>query len=300
MSRMGAAPSVAILILTLDQRESTLRVLDSLRTELGRGVTILLWDNGSSDGTAEAVRRSFPDVIVHGSPENRGVAGGRNAVARLAVERLAPTHLLFLDNDMVVTPGFVRELLAPFASDARVAQTQAKLRLIDEPELLNDGGGFNLSFWLARTEPVGFREVDRGQRDQVRQCLPCGGAMAVRTDVFRELGGFDEVFNPYGPEDLDFSLRVRDRGYLALYVPSAMAYHAETGTFEGGRYTETYARYKARNWLVLMRRHARLHQQAAFFVLGLPYLAVRMLVKEGPRKGLSVLRGWVRGAVGKA
>jgi GT2 family glycosyltransferase len=292
-------PTVAVLILTLNQKQSTLRTLGSLIPQVGPGVRVLLWDNASTDGTAEAVRKRYPDVVVHESSENLGVAGGRNAAARFAGEQFAPTHFLFLDNDMVVAEGFVRELLEPFRTDPKLGQTQAKLRLMDEPELLNDGGGFRISFWLARTSPTGFREEDRGQRDQVRPAICCGGAMMVRADVFRELGGFDEVFNPFGPEDLDFSLRLRKRGWGALYVPSAMAYHAVTSTFEGGRYTETYARHKARNWLILMRRHAPLHQKAAFYGLGLPYLVVRMLLREGPGKGLSALRGWIRGSLGR-
>ena len=291
------APSVWVLVLTLNQSESTLRALESLQSELTPAVRVLVWDNGSTDGTAEAVRERFPEVTVHRSPDNLGVAGGRNAAARLAIRSGSPTHLLFLDNDMVVTPGFVDELLQPFDTVPDLAQTQAKLRFIDRPDHLNDGGGFKVTYWLARTEPVGFGEVDRGQRDQVRPCLPCGGATLVRADVFEELGGFDETFNPFGPEDLDFSLRVRQAGYRALYIPSALAYHAVTTTFEGGRYTEVYARHKARNWLILMRRHAPLHQRVAFYLLGLPWLLFRMLVREGPRGGVSALRGWIRGVL---
>ncbi len=288
---------IAILVLTLDQRESTERVLESLSGERSPGVEILVWDNGSSDGTAEVVRERFPGVTVHRSEVNLGVAGGRNAAARLARERFDPTHLLFLDNDMVVSPGFVRALVEPFRTDATVGQTQAKLRFMDRPEFLNDGGGFRVSWWLARTEPVGFGERDLGQRDEVRPCLSCGGAMLVRADLFFELKGFDEAFNPFGPEDLDFSLRVWKAGRRVLYVPGAMAYHAVTNTFEGGRYTERYARHKARNWLILMRRHAPLHQRIAFYLVGTPYLLARMLVRQGPREGLLALRGWLSGSV---
>jgi len=290
---------VTILILTLDQKESTLRTLESLATERAPGVQVLVWDNGSTDGTARLVTERFPEVTVHRSPRNLGVAGGRNAAARLARERFDPTHLLFLDNDMVVTPGFVEALATPFLHDPQVAQTQAKLRFIDEPELLNDGGGFQVTWWLARTRPVGFREPDRGQRDVTTPCLPCGGAMLVCADLFFELDGFDQAFNPFGPEDLDFSLRVRKAGRKALYVPKALAYHAVTSTFEGGRYSERYARNKARNWLILMRRHAPLHQRIAFYLVGAPYLLVRMLMRLGPRGGMQALRGWLSGTLGR-
>ena len=298
-ARTGAA-RVVVVMLTLDQKASTLRALESLQSEQGEGVDVLVWDNASEDGTADAVRRRYPQVLVHRSQENLGVAGGRNAAARLAIERFSPTHLLFLDNDMVVEPGFVRALLEPFRADPELAQTQAKLRFIDEPDLLNDGGGFEVSWWSGRTSPVGFREEDRGQRDEVRSCLPCGGATLTRVDVFEELDGFDEIFNPFGPEDLDFSLRVRRAGYRALYIPSAVAFHAVTTTFEGGRYTERYARQKARNWMILLRRHARLHQRLGFYLAGLPWLTLRMLFREGPRGGVAALRGWIRGVLARS
>jgi hypothetical protein len=293
-------PSVAILILTLNQQASTLRTLESLLPEIGPRVNILLWDNGSTDGTEDEVRRRYPGVLVHRADRNLGVAGGRNAAARMAVQRFAPTHFLFLDNDMVVTPGFVKALLDPFLGDARLAQAQAKLRFLEEPDLLNDGGGFRVRFWLGRTDPVGFREVDRGQRDQVRPCIACGGATMVRADVFKELGGFDETFNPFGPEDLDFSLRVLKRRYRALFVPSAMAYHAVSHTFEPHGYSEAYARVKARNWLVLMRRHAPVHQRMAFFLLGVPIRLVQLFLREGLSRGFAGLRGWFRGSLGRA
>jgi GT2 family glycosyltransferase len=290
-------PDVAVLILTMDQKARTLSALESLEPELGPGVRVLVWDNGSTDGTPEAVADRFPGVAVHAHHENLGVAGGRNAAARKAVERWDPELLLFLDNDMILEPGFVEALRAAFRRDPALAQAQGKLRFMDEPELLNDGGGFRVRFWLGRTEPVGFREVDRGQRDRARPCIPCGGAMMVRSRVFRELGGFDETFNPFGPEDLDFSLRVKEKGYPALYVPAATAYHAVSHTFESGSYSELYARHKSRHWLVLLRRHAPFHQQAGFFLAGAPWGAFRMLLREGWRGGPAALRGWVRGVL---
>ena len=104
---------IAIVVLTVDQRERTLRLLRSLVHDDARA-RILVWDNGSTDGTDDAVRREFPAVHVHRHPTNLGVASGRNSGAALAIERYQPTHLLFLDNDMVVQHGFVNALLEPF------------------------------------------------------------------------------------------------------------------------------------------------------------------------------------------
>lgn len=289
--------SVVVILLTVNQKDKTLRVLDSFTEEERSTASFLVWDNGSTDGTAHAIRDRFPDVEVHSHAVNIGVASGRNAAAALAVERCRPTHLLFLDNDMIVQAGFIQSLLDPFLQDPRVGQTQAKLLFMHEPDRINDGGGCKINFWLGKTRPVGFRELDRGQRDRVAPCTACGGAMLVRSDVFQELGGFDSGFDPFGPEDLDFSLRLKKAGYRALYVPRAVAFHEVSHTFEGGNYTGTYARSKARHWLRFMRRHATPAQKVGFTVLGAPLIAARLAVREGLRGNPGAILGSVRGLV---
>lgn len=289
-----SAERVAVLILTYNQREVTLRCLASLRQAGDPSFHVLVWDNGSSDGTAGAVRQAYPEVLVHEHPDNLGVGSGRNAAAALARQHFAPTHLLFLDNDIVVAPGFVRELLAPFRDDPMLGQVQSKLRLLNEPTRLNDGGGCRIEWWWGRTAPVGFGEVDEGQHDYPVPCVACGGAMMVLADRFYELGGFDSIFDPFGPEDLDFSLRLQAAGYKALYVPAAMGYHEVSHTFGKG-YTQEYARTKSRHWLRLMRRHASVTDWAGFLLLGVPTALLRMTVREARRGNLRALLGTVRG-----
>jgi hypothetical protein len=279
----------------MNQREKTLRALESFREIPSPPFYLLLWDNGSQDGTVDAVNEQFPEVLVHYHPKNVGVASGRNAAAALAIEKYRPTHLLFIDNDMIVDPNFIGALLAPFDRDPQLAQTQAKLRFMNDPTRLNDGGGCRIQFWLGRTSPVGIGEVDRGQYDKQTKCISCGGAMMVRTDVFQELGGFDEKFSPFGPEDLDFSLRCYELGYHALYVPQALAYHEVSHSFEGGQYTELYARNKSRHWLLFMRRHASLAEQIAFYLVGAPLRIIQMVIREGRKGNWAALRGSVRG-----
>ncbi len=291
------APRVAVIILTLNQRDKTMQCLSSLHAaEDDLAIRVLVWDNGSTDGTAEAVREAFPDVLVHCHPSNLGVASGRNAAAREAMQSLDPSHLLFLDNDIVVEPGFVTALLRSFEKDDRVGQAQAKLRFMHDRERLNDGGGCRINFLIGRTMPVGFGEIDRGQHDTCKECVSCGGAMMVRADVFSELGGFDAKFDPFGPEDIDFSLRLAKAGYIALYVPEAVGYHEVSHTFGEG-YSEEYARHKSRHWFALMRRHASLPQKLGFFLIGAPFIAIRLIVREGRKGNISAVRGVLRGIV---
>jgi GT2 family glycosyltransferase len=286
--------NVAILILTWRQKEKTLQCLAALRASSPSPLHILVLDNGSQDGTAAAIHQVFPDVLVHEHPINLGVASGRNAAAALAIGIYQPTHLLFLDNDILVEPGFAEALLQPFAGDPHVGQTQAKLRFMDDPARLNDAGGARINFRLWQITPVGFGELDEGQHDTVKPCISCGGAMMVRADLFQALGGFDPQYDPFGPEDMDFSLRLQELGYTALYVPQAVAYHAVSHSFGKG-YSEEYARHKSRHWYRFMRRHATPSQQAGFFLLGAPYLAARVILREGRKGNLGAVRGLVNG-----
>lgn len=285
---------IVVIILTYNQKDKTLECLSTLLGVEDVPFKILVWDNGSHDGTVASVNKAFPNVITYFSESNLGVAGGRNASAKVAINELGATHILFLDNDILVEPGFVGALYEPFESDPQMGQTQAKLRFMHDRSLINDGGGARISFVFWRVKPVGFGEQDKGQYDAARPCISCGGAMMVRADVFQQLDGFDPLFGPFGPEDLDFSLRLQKAGYKAMYIPKAVGYHQVSHTFGEG-YSEEYARHKSRHWLAFMRRHATFGQKLAFYFFGAPILAVQVFVREARRGNLGALRGLIQG-----
>lgn len=286
--------NIVVIILTYKQKKTTLDCISALQANQGASFRVLIWDNGSQDDTLAAVKLEFPHVLTHYSENNLGVAGGRNAAAQMAIHQWGATHILFLDNDILVEPNFVSALYAPFESDPRIGQTQSKLRFMHDRGLINDGGGARISFVFWRVTPVGFGEPDKGQYDSAHPCISCGGAMMVRANIFQELNGFDPLFGPFGPEDLDFSLRLQKAGYTAMYIPKAVGYHQVSHTFGGG-YSEEYARHKSRHWLAFMRRHATLWQKVAFYLLGAPILTIQVLIREARRGNLRAIRGLITG-----
>jgi GT2 family glycosyltransferase len=276
---VAGGAEVAILLLTYEQRDLTLRCLESLGRGLGEGHRVWLWDNGSADGTREAVAERFPGVRIEGSGVNLGVASGRNALVHRVLERDSPEFLLFLDNDMTVEPDLLPALRAPFAGDPHLAQTTGKIRQLEQPEVLYGAGGCGVDFTTGATDHVGWGELDRGQYDTPCPCLPSGGLMMVRSAIFEELGGFDPLFDPYGPEDLDFGLRARAAGYNALYVPNAVAYHPSSPgrTFQGGARSWGYLVNRVRQWLRFLHRHGSLRERLAFYLVGGPRRLVRLV-----------------------
>ena len=294
--RGSATSRVAVIILTLNQCAKTLRCLESFGADTNVAYRILLWDNGSTDGTVDEVRSRFPHVLTYHNPVNLGVASGYNAAAEMALELIAPTHLFFLDNDTTIERDCMQSLLREMERDGAIGQTAPKIRLLQEPDRLDEAGGSTIRFWLGRVQVRGHGQLDDGSFDRPRDCV-AGGCTMVRVDVFRQLGGFDACFNPYGFEDMDFSLRLRRAGWRSLYVPSAVIHHERTQTFEGGSYTEQFASRKARNWIVLMRRHASAMEWLGFALIGAPVALARGVLRETRRGNLRALRGWIRGVV---
>ena len=286
--------NIVVIILTYNQRQKTLKCLSTLFDEKDILFKVLIWDNNSRDNTLASVRETFPDVFTHYSESNLGVARGRNAAGTMAIRDLGATHLLFLDNDIEVEADFVKALYEPFETDPRLGQTQSKLRFLHDRSLINDGGGARISFVFWSVKPVGFGEPDRGQFDAPHPCISCGGAMMVRSDLFQKLNGFDPLFGPFGPEDLDFSLRLQKAGYKAMYIPKAVGYHQVSHTYGEG-YSEEYARHKSRHWLLFMHRHANRWQKLAFYIFGAPLLAIKVFVREARRGNLRAIRGLVEG-----
>lgn len=285
----------AIVLLTWNQLEQTRRCLQSLAQSGYSLSRVVLWDNGSTDGTDEAIINEFPDVTYHHHPTNQGVASGRNRAALLAVHTLSASHLLFLDNDMVVTPGFLEALCEPFATVPGQAQAMAKIRLLKEPERLHSAGGQVVNFALGIKSGIGYGEIDRGQYDKQQPCLASGGATLVAVSVFQELDGFDSIFDPFGAEDLDFAYRVRSAGYEATYVPEAVVYHDYQRKSASGIDGESYIATRVRHWMILLNRHATLPQQLAFYLGGAVVGFIKITVRQILSGNASALKGIPRG-----
>ena len=149
-----------------------------------------------------------------------------------------------------------------------MAQAVAKIRFLDDPERLHSAGGQVVNFTLGIKSGIGYGQIDKGQYDTRKPCLPNGGATLVAVPVFLELDGFDPIFDPFGAEDLDFAYRVRNAGYQATYVPEAVVYHDYQRKSGAGRSGDSYIASRVRHWMILLNRHATLPQQIGFFLGG--------------------------------
>jgi GT2 family glycosyltransferase len=188
--------------------ESLGRLLDSLAAEAPHEVIVV--DNG---GDAEA-----RDGVTLVSPgENLGYGGGNN----LGASRATGDALVFLNPDTVVMPGALGGLVGPL-EDPSVGIVTARLRLLDRPETLNSAGNEVHVTGIAWAGAYGEPAASVSELRDVP--FPSGAAMAIRRDLFQELGGFTQELFLY-QEDLILGWRVRLRGLRVVVSPTADVLH---------------------------------------------------------------------------
>jgi GT2 family glycosyltransferase len=227
---------------------------------------VIVVDNG---GDAEA--RAGVTLISPG--ENIGFAAGNNLGAR----RATGEALVFLNPDTVVAPGALHELVRPL-EDPAIGIVTARLRLLDRPELLNSAGN------EVHVTGIAWAGLYGRPADSVSElrdvAFPTGAAMAIRRDLFEELGGFTEELFMY-QEDLELGWRARLRGLRVVVNPGADVYHDyEFGRNPGKQY--------------LLERNRLVFVLSAYSPRLLFLLSPVLASTEAAMLVLAVKEGWAR------
>lgn len=257
---------MAVIILTWNGRDDTLSCIDSLESLTYPNVSIILVDNGSTDGTVAAVGLRWPSLTVIENHTNLGFAGGNNVGIRHAFGNGAD-YVLVLNNDTIVDPDLLQPLVAQAERDSMIGLLNPKIYYFDEPRTLWSAG---MSLMPGRVFGVrvpncsvmmdGCGSIDNaGQFDDVRDVdAVTGCALFARRDILERIGLFDEGFFIFS-EDVDLSLRARAAGYRCVYVPKAVLWHrVSRSPLHAGVPSQENPRIiylVHRNWLTVIRRH---------------------------------------------
>jgi GT2 family glycosyltransferase len=253
---------VVAVVLTWNGREDTLACLASLAVIPDRPERVVVVDNDSSDGTAEAVAERFPEVELVRTGANLGFAGGNNRGIERALA-LGADHVLILNNDAEVEPGAIRALVDAAGERPDAGSLGAKILFADPPGLVWFAGadydprrGYN-------GRQRGYREPDGPQFAGTRETdRACGAAMLVPRAVLERVGGFDEELFLY-TEDVEWSLRAAEAGYRHLVVGDSVVRHHVSAS-GGGESSPLTLYYGLRNSLVVCERHAPLGRLATW------------------------------------
>jgi GT2 family glycosyltransferase len=253
---VSAQPLVVGVVLTWNGREDTLRCLEALESSSYPRLDLLVVDNGSSDGTVEAVRVAHPNAEVVHSDVNLGFAGGNN----LGIERALANgadHVLILNNDTECERDAVAELVRVATLLPRAGALCSKVLFVDPPGVIwYAGASFDPRRGYNRRH-TGYLQPDGpGYRATVETDRACGAAMLVPRPALEEVGVFDEALFLYA-EDTDWSLRAHAAGYRLYVVGSSVVRHHVSAS-SGGEAAPDTIYYGLRNSLVVAERHAPL------------------------------------------
>jgi GT2 family glycosyltransferase len=217
---------VAVVIPNWNAVDMIGECLESLRRQTLKPHVIVV-ENGSVDGSAELIRRDFPEVELLEFPNNAGFAGGVNRGIRPALEQGAE-FIVLLNNDAVAEPGWLEALVTAAQADERIGAVAAKI--VTTTGKLDSTGDYYSNWGFPF--PRGRGEVDHGQYDgEEDREIPAasGGASLFRAAMLREIGLFDERFFAYY-EDADIGLRAHLAGWRIVYEPKAVVKHYVGGT----------------------------------------------------------------------
>ena len=216
-------PEVSIVVVTWNGRQYLDACLRAAGAQQGVSAEIIVVDNGSTDGSAEFVRTTFPHVRVIALTENRGFAGGNNVGAHEA----RGEYVAFLNNDTVADVNWLRALRAGIDRTDGFALTTSRIVYMHDPSVIDSAGDGMLRCGGAFKRHHGEAADRAGTTTEVFGV--CGAACLMPKAVFDELGGFDDQFFA-SHEDVDLSYRARLRGYRCRYVSDAIVRHHGSAT----------------------------------------------------------------------
>lgn len=251
---MTSPPSIQIVVLNWNGLADTLACLDSLRRIRYDHCRIVVVDNGSSDGSAEALSReaSSREIELIAARRNHGYAGGNNLGIRHALDGNAE-FVLVLNNDTTVDPSLLDELVAAARRHPEAGCFGPWIFYMSDSDRL----WFSRSEWS--TEAAAFTAPDKGRlsaevsRERVDTQYVCGAALFFRTEVARHIGLFDErFFLVY--EDADWCFRARRAGFGCIMVPTARVWH-KIGTSFGSESSPLRTYFSVRNKLLFAERN---------------------------------------------
>jgi GT2 family glycosyltransferase len=293
-------PRVSIIILNWNSYDVTLECLLSLRRIDYPNLEIVLVDNGSVDDSPARLLENVPEIRLIKNATNLGFAGGCNVGMRDAFHR-GTDYVLLLNNDTIVAPDFLSQLVRVAESDEKIGAVSPKILFFDHPDRLNYAGGEH-RLWRLFPKVFGLRQLDDGKYDMTREVsFLTGCAFLIKAEVVRQIGVLEEVYFHFY-EDIEWSLRVLKAGYKAMYVPPSVIWHKEhyvTDRNQGNGFIEFSL---ARANMIFARKHVPLKLwpfKMPFFGAWMIYRTLVFSFRRDWQKVLSLYKGFWEGCLMK-
>lgn len=287
-------PKVSIIMLNWNGLADTIECLESLKKLTYPNYEVIVVDNGSTGNDAQVLEEKFGDYIhLIKNDKNYGFGGGNNIGMKYALDNSHADYLLLLNNDTIVDPEFLTELVKVAETDPVIGMAVSKIYLYHRPNRLETVGG-KINMWRGQCSRIGWMQSDTKQYEKVRELDGAAiNSLLITKGVIQNIGFFDESYFIY-LDDADYCVRVRRAGYKIVYVPKAKIWH-KVGR-SSRRVSGLPYYYLARNNFRFMRKHATRWQYRCFLFY---FFACHLWLMTGAYliyfRSLQVLLGFYRG-----
>jgi GT2 family glycosyltransferase len=249
-------------------------ILSLNKTSYG-GYTIIVVDNGSSDGSAIKLQEEFQEIKLIELKENIGFTGGNNRAMKFAIEA-GYTYTLLLNNDTFVEPDFLEPLINYLNSNNNTGAVQPLIRFEHDRNIIWNAGSFFNSVWGYCYTKGYYKKVSHLYNQPVQVDWITGCAFMIRNEVLKKTGLFEEKLFTYY-EDVDLSFRIRKLGYELHYIPESVVYHiagmsgkSTTKGKEGFLHANVHY-YNVRNRIWMLKKYIQIWNWPTVFMYHLFY-----------------------------
>ena len=247
-------PTVAIVILNWNGKAYLEKFLPIVLKSSYENKTVIVADNASTDDSVLFLRNHYPGVRLIENAANEGFASGYNK----ALQQVNSEYCILLNSDVEVTEQWIEPVIAIMEANKKIAACQPKILSFQQKkyfEYAGAAGGWidSMGYPFSRGRVFDCCETDNGQYNNASPCFwATGTAMFVRTEVFKQLAGFDESFFAH-QEEIDLCWRMQLAGYAVFVQPASVVYHIGGGTLPSGNSRKVYLNY--RNNLVMLYKN---------------------------------------------
>jgi len=222
-------PKIAIIILNWNGLEDTTECLDSLKKATYPNFETIVVDNGSDGNDSQVLKEKFGDYIkLVQNDKNYGFAKGFNTGIQYALENSKPEYIMIMNNDIVVAPAFLDELIKVAEGDNKIGIVGPKIYYYDfqgSKDVIWSAGG-KIRKWSAKiTQQMGENDNDLPKYQVIKSVDWINGAVLMVRSYLAERVGLLDPFYFFASVDVDFCLKIRRLGFKIFYVPTAKAWH---------------------------------------------------------------------------
>ena len=262
---------VEVVVLNWNGWQDTVSCLASLQLQDYPNFNLLVVDNGSTDGSADQIKKAMPSVELLQTGANLGFGGGCNEGMRRALARGAD-YIWLINSDSIADSHALSALVQTADQDLALGSVGSILYEVDAVNRIQLWGGGRVQLWSGRSR----HRLTPGALDFIS-----GASVLLRCTALREVGLFDQAAFFMYWEDTDLAFRLRKAGWQLAVADSSRVWHKQSASL--GKRSPLLDEYFTQSGVRFLRRYA-----------SIPFLSISLML--GSMLAKRILTGNARGA----